>query len=320
MTMRWKSYAATAAVAFGLAGWSVAQPQQPQPQHAQHGRSDAAQAAPGSAMRSGDFAMAKRWQKATDLMGKKVTNSANEDLGRIEDIVVDASSGRILYGVLSFGGFLGLGDKLFAVPWPSLQLSGDAKAFVLNVDKDRLKTAQGFDKTQWPNFADETWSTTTYKYYNQSPYWLSANDPPTRVPDASDRLAAEQRQRWYQKPVSWQKSSDLCGKEARTMATDDVGKITDLAIDPDCGRIMYGILSYRGKMFAIPWTAVGLNADAKHFVLNVDKEKLNERVAFTKDNWPNLCDPAWAAQTHTYYSVQPYWIELSASDGRTANR
>ena len=57
-----------------------------------------------------DFAMPKRFQKASDLLGKNVTNSEGENLGEIKDIVFDANSGRILYGVLSFGGVLGLGD------------------------------------------------------------------------------------------------------------------------------------------------------------------------------------------------------------------
>jgi sporulation protein YlmC with PRC-barrel domain len=102
-----------------------------------------------------DFSIPRRSQKATDLMGKKVVNGSNENLGKLEDIVVDAHSGRILYGVLSFGGFLGMGDKLFAIPWESLELPADAKDVVLNVNKDRLKNAEGFDKSHWPNFADE---------------------------------------------------------------------------------------------------------------------------------------------------------------------
>src|SRR5262245_55053171 len=97
-------------------------------------------------VRTDEFAMAKRTQKATDLMGKKVINTANENLGKLEDIVVDATSGRILYGVLSFGGFMGMGDKLFAVPWDALELPADAKSLVLSVGKDRLKSAEGFDK------------------------------------------------------------------------------------------------------------------------------------------------------------------------------
>jgi sporulation protein YlmC with PRC-barrel domain len=112
-----------------------------------------------------------RWYKAKDLIGKEVRNPQDENLGKLDEIVVDPDSGRILYGVLSFGGFLGLGDKLFAVPWGSLRVTGDSKYVVLPIDKDRLKQAQGFDKDRWPNMADPQWAATTHDYYGQPRYW-----------------------------------------------------------------------------------------------------------------------------------------------------
>ena len=84
---------------------------------------------------------------------------------------MDPDSGRILYSVLSFGGFLGMGDKLFAVPFHSLQLTSDNSKFTLDVDKERLKNAQGFDKSNWPNMADSRWARETHEFYRQRPYW-----------------------------------------------------------------------------------------------------------------------------------------------------
>ncbi len=249
-----------------------------------------------------DFSMGKRWQKCTDLMDKKVVNAANENLGKIEDIVVDPNSGRILYGVLSFGGFLGMGDKLFAIPWQSLELSGDSKAFTLNVEKDRLKTATGFEKAHWPNFADEQWATSTYKFYNVTPYWNSA----------SDDAAGDYRKRWNQRTTAWQKCSDLCGKNVVDAQKQDIGKLSDLVIDPDCGRILYGVLSYNDKFFAVPWSALTLPTDAKAYVLNVNKDQLKDSVGFGKNNWPNVTDQRWATETHTYYNAQPYWTKAGA--------
>lgn len=74
------------------------------------------------------------------------------------------------YAVLSFGGFLGMGEKLFAVPWSALTLDTATKSFKLNVDKDRLKTAPGFDKDHWPNMADATWAQTIHTYYGTKLY------------------------------------------------------------------------------------------------------------------------------------------------------
>jgi len=75
------------------------------------------------------------------------------------------------YAVLSFGGFLGMGEKFFAVPWNALTLDTKNKRFVLNVEKDRLKDAPGFDKDHWPNMADQSWMNEIHAYYGTKPYW-----------------------------------------------------------------------------------------------------------------------------------------------------
>ncbi len=107
---------------------------------------------------------------ANTLLGNDVYNHNNEDLGDIKEIMLDTHNGRVCYAVLSFGGFLGMGEKLFAVPWSALKLDIANKRFVLNVDKDRLKTAPGFDKDHWPNMADHTWSEEIHSYYGTKPY------------------------------------------------------------------------------------------------------------------------------------------------------
>jgi sporulation protein YlmC with PRC-barrel domain len=106
-------------------------------------------------------------KRTNRLIGMKVTNNANEDLGRIEDIVIESGSNRISYAVLSFGGWLGAGDKYFAIPWRSLQITGDENnpRAVLNVDKQTLKNAPGFDKAHWPDMADRRWATDVDRYY-----------------------------------------------------------------------------------------------------------------------------------------------------------
>ncbi len=268
-----------------------------------------------------DFTMARRYQKATDLMGKTVKNSSDENLGKLEDIVVDANSGRILYGVLSFGGFMGMGDKLFAIPWESMEFPDHAKNFVLNVSKDRLKSAEGFDKSNWPNFADETWATKTYKYYEHTPYWQSGdtgrgNSSTTdgnraTNTDNNARNNMNQRDRWYQRATIWQKCSDLCGKDAHNLQNEDIGRISECLIDPDGGRIIYGVLANSGKRFAIPWGALNLSSDAKKFQINVTKEQLKNAPTLEGETWPTVTNERWATDTYRYYHVEPYWIDVT---------
>ena len=111
---------------------------------------------------------------AETLVGNDVYDANGEDLGDIKEIMLDMRSGCIGYAVLSFGGFLGLGEKLFAVPWSALKLDTVYKRFVLNVDKARLKLAPGFDKDKWPDMADQAWATSLHNYYGTTPYVVSA--------------------------------------------------------------------------------------------------------------------------------------------------
>ena len=107
---------------------------------------------------------------ADTLLGNDVYNQNDEELGDIKEIMLNIRTGRVSYAVLSYGGFLGMGQKLFAVPWAALTLDTENKRFVLNVEKDRLKSAPGFDKDHWPNMADPSWAKSINDYYGTKPY------------------------------------------------------------------------------------------------------------------------------------------------------
>ena len=102
---------------------------------------------------------------ADTLMGNDVFNRDGEDLGDIKEIMIDMNSGRVAYAVLSYSGLLGMGDKLFAVPWAALVLDTENKRFTLNVPKASLAHAPGFDKDKWPSMADMAWATGVQMFY-----------------------------------------------------------------------------------------------------------------------------------------------------------
>lgn len=106
-----------------------------------------------------------RLMGADTLIGDDVCNAKGEVLGDIKEIMLDMNSGQVSYAVLSFGGFMGVGEKLFAVPWNALKLDTVNKRFELNVDKQRLENAPGFSKDDWPNMADESWANQIRAYY-----------------------------------------------------------------------------------------------------------------------------------------------------------
>lgn len=102
---------------------------------------------------------------ASTLIGDTIQNQQGEKLGKLEEIMLDLQSGRIAYAVLSFGGFLGMGDKLFAIPWQKLHVDEIRRCVILNASKEQFKDMPGFDKDHWPDMTDQTWQTQITSYY-----------------------------------------------------------------------------------------------------------------------------------------------------------
>lgn len=107
---------------------------------------------------------------ASTLIGDDVFNTRDENLGDIKEIMLDVGTGQIAYAVLAFGGFMSLGEKLFAVPWSALKLDTANRRFTLDIDQDRLVNAPGFDKNKWPDMADPSWTNAIHTYYRAQPY------------------------------------------------------------------------------------------------------------------------------------------------------
>lgn len=108
---------------------------------------------------------------SSTINGDKVVNREGENLGDIKDLMIDTNNGRVAYAVLEFGGFMGMGSKLFAVPLSAMQVDTENHQFIFEQDKEVLKNAPGFDKDDWPDFSDRTWGSSVHAHYGVRPYW-----------------------------------------------------------------------------------------------------------------------------------------------------
>jgi len=256
-----------------------------------------------------------RWQKADDVIGKDVTNRVTgEKVGNVKDLAVDPDNARVIFAVVEFDSKMGHGDRWYAMPISSIDLTPDAKSMQIDYTTAQMNEANGFDSKNWPNIIDEKWSGQVYKNFNQTAYWNYPEQPRATgmtVTATDDQSARNQR------PRRWQKMSDLIGKVVMNPQNENLGTIKDVTIDPDSGRILYGVLSFGGflglgdKYFAIPWSALQLAPDAKNVVLAVDKDRLKNAEGFDKDRWPNMADERWATSVHQFYNRPTYWTQTS---------
>lgn len=247
---------------------------------------------------------------AGTIKGDKVVNRAGEDLGKIEELMIDLENGRIAYAVLSFGGFLGMANKLFAIPWQALTLRPHEHAFLLDIPKEILEKAEGFEKDKWPLTHEELFR--TYTYYGYQPYWQIGVAGTGVMAQTESQRMIRMGTMEGRSDLDFLSASTIKGDKVVNRAGENLGKIEELMIDLTDGGVAYAVLSFGGflglgnKLFAIPWQALTLRLHEHAFVLDVAKETLEKAEGFDKDHWP-VTNREWLATMYSYYGYQPYW-------------
>ena len=253
----------------------------------------------------GQVTRPKSFCKASDLIKYDVENDKGEDLGDVKDLLFDPVNERVAVIVVSYGGILGMGDKLYAVPWGAMSMPQNSKKIILKIAKDQIKQAPPIDGDHWPQTLDSKFATDLSTFYSVSPYWKDAEGASkTDAPAAGDT-----KQTTYLRRVS-----ALLDAKVENEGGEKLGEVEDLAVATEEGRILYGVLSFGGilgmgeKYFAIPIACFDFKAnDPKKLVLNIDKEKLKKAPGFDKGAWPNMADDRWVTEIHSYYDQKPYW-------------
>jgi hypothetical protein len=105
------------------------------------------------------------------VQGTSVYNTAGEELGSIHDVMIDKLSGKVAYAIMSFGGFLGIGNQYHPLPWSILKYDTGKGGYVVHLDKNRLEGAPAYDVDQEPAWGDRDYETRIHDYYGVGPYW-----------------------------------------------------------------------------------------------------------------------------------------------------
>jgi sporulation protein YlmC with PRC-barrel domain len=206
--------------------------------------------------------------KTPDLLGKAVKNRDGEQIGYLDDLVIDTKSGKVAYAIFSNRDAVGLTGKLFAMPLSAFSPADNYRHFVLDAKKDDFTNAEGFDSNRLPTKVDERWAK------------LGKGTPPSDLKEDSLR-----------------RLTSLNGLSVKNNEGVDLGKVQGFAVDTTNGKVVYAAMSYGGvagvgaKYFAIPWQALdmkslSLQANDRCFVLNATKGDFENQTGFDRNTWP----------------------------------
>lgn len=282
-------YWATAALATSMATTGIAFAASPSPtaSPAAAGMTPAAQTSPAAATTGKESRpLSGKLMRGSEIVGANIFNQQGEDLGEINDVLFDENTGGMTHAVLAMGGFLGIGEKLTAVPWKHIRQSEkDTKGFVVEADKAKLKAAESFDMNAWPDL-DDAWLQKNYTSYG-----LTGK--------AGKKLV---------------RASKVEGAKLFNQQGEQIGTIREVLLHPNSGKVGFAILAVgeyvnqADKLTTVPWSLVRQSKqETPGYVLNVDKAKLQGATYFDANVYPNYSDPEWNTRIYSFYGTDPYW-------------
>jgi len=245
----------------------------------------AATAAASSSSPGPAAATAARDVRASKLITREVRNPQGQKLGEIRDLILDVNNEVIHYAILSFGGSLGVGDKLFAFPLTAFQYVGANEDLVLDVDKEKLRSAPGFEKNRWPDWAQPDYATEIERYFG-----------------AAGKVAPRPNSRLL-------RVSDLLGRDVNDQNGKDAGEIEDVVVSLRSARVRYVVMSFdrawslHEKLVALPMKVIQVPDDKKaDLVLTLTRNDLDAEQAFDRKQWPDLNETG-------YRSRVDHWLD-----------
>jgi sporulation protein YlmC with PRC-barrel domain len=216
--------------------------------------------------------------RATELLGYPAENPQGETLGEIEDVMLGLESEQVSYVVLSFGGFLDLGDKLVVVPIDLVTLDTDQDRLIADVSEEQLTNAPTFDSDAWPNASYSDWDLTEHEYWSDQTE-MKPDEPAIRATEFLDFQVVNAR-------------------------LETLGEIEDLMIGLIQERVNYAILSLSGddQLTPVPHTLISLDTSAGELVVNTGQGLLENAPGFNAETWPDSSTPQWDTIFRNYWS------------------
>jgi len=225
-------------------------------------------------------------ERAANLYGRQLITSDNQQVGKVENLVVDLESEHILFVVVQSS------RGNVAVP-PQVIGQTTGNTIRLNFTKQKLDGAPQFNSSQDP--AQASYAYRVYQYFGQNAWWQGST-----APDQGSFHNVH-------------KLNQLIGMDVQNVNNQTIGKISNVVVDMPHGRLLYVVFAPNSNMnlgnnlYAMPADAFTLSSDHSHLVTGIDQQKLAGAPHFDKNSWPNLTDANFASHVYQYYGKQAYF-------------
>jgi len=238
-------------------------------------------------------------RRASELIGMSVHNPQGQDLGSINDLMIDVNNQRVRYAILGFGGFMGMGEKLFAYPVDALQTSGNR--LLLDVPQERLEQAPGFERNRWPDWIDTSYRDRVDRHFSQGGSGAE-NLPNVRLVRASELM-----------------DMDVKDPQGR-----DAGEIEDLVVNLGTGEVRYAVLDFdsswgvEDKLLPLPLNTMRMpTGNSDDAVLQVPRERLSTASGFDENQWPELNNAQYRERVDRDLERYAEWTQRPEGSGRS---
>src|SRR5688572_13419551 len=262
--------------------------------------------------------------KASELIGMNVNNASDQKIGDVNNLGLDLQAGRVAYVILGSGGVLGVGDKLYVMPPNAFTLGSDKKTLVSGIDKAKLEGAPTLNGKDWGEISHGPFATRVYQHYGKQPYWSGAQvasagreeatgaaNPPTRGVSGEDRISRNNANaaRGRGEFAKVEDARQLIGLNIENANGDDLGKLNDIIVDLESGRVLYGVATLKGGgTRAVAPANLALVGDNKlRFTGN--KEKLQNAPGVDRN--ADLTSTEYAARVYGHYGQQHSWFDTN---------
>ena len=243
-----------------------------------------------------------RGMRASKMIGMEVHNPKGENIGKINDLVVNMRTGDVLYSILEFDPGVFKGEKLFAVPTKQLRMDAKGDALVYNMTRDRLEKAG--DKIGKAGVDRSAWNTTF-----RDPNYMRNMNRNWGIQQPSNNTRA-------------MRVSDLIGDDVNSRSGDDIGEIEDLVINMGAQKVHYAVLQFDPSMatdekrYLFPLRSFTMKPDSDDLTLDVDKNKLARMKSYPADGYDSLNDQAFANEIDRYFvAVLPVTTASTGNGG-----